>query len=103
MALLGAGLGGIVGSVSAASPAVDSVSPAGGAPSTAVTITVSNFPSGWTLNDVLFDVTSCNDEAKQNDTTITCSAPAGGGTVDVRVIANGGAVDVTATNAFTYA
>lgn len=87
----------------AASPSIVSVTPGGGSPGTGVTIVVSDFPSGWTLTDVLFDVTGTTDEVKQNETTITCSSPAGGGTVNVRVIANGGAVDVTATNAYTYA
>ncbi len=87
----------------AASPAIDNVSPGGGPPSTVVTITVSGFPSGWTLADVQFGATPCSDESKASETSITCSAPAGGGTVDVRVLANGGAIDLTASNAFTYA
>lgn len=81
-------------------PTISSVSPASGTTGggTSVTITGSNF-SGVTA--VTFGSTAASFVAK-NATEITATAPAGTGTVDIRVTTTGGTSAISAADLYTY-
>ncbi|MDR0213064.1 MAG: IPT/TIG domain-containing protein [Comamonas sp.] len=83
-------------------PTVTGVTPSQGAGSggTSVTITGTDFTN---VSDVLFGSTSAQSFSVKSATSITAIAPAGSGTVHVRVAAVGGTSGTSAADQFTYA
>ncbi len=88
-------------SITSTDPTVTSISPASGplAAGTVVTITGRNFTGA---NAVKFGVTSATTFTVNSSTQITATAPAGTGTVDVRVTVPGVTSAITAADQFTY-
>lgn len=83
------------------SPSVTSISPTAGPTGggTTVTITGTNFSSATA---VTFGATAANGFTVNSATQITATAPAGTGTVDVRVTTGGGTSATSAADQFTY-
>ncbi len=100
--VLASSIGGLAGVAAAATPAprVTGISPASGASGTVVTITGTNLTGATAVsfgpgnNATTFSVT--------NATTVTATAPAGSGTVDVQVTTPGGTSQVQTLDWFTY-
>jgi hypothetical protein len=79
-------------------PAVTGVSPSSGPNGTAVTITGSNFTGA---SSVMFGTASAT-YTVQDAATITATAPAGAGPVDVTVTTPGGTSPINANDKYTY-
>lgn len=80
-------------------PTVTAISPATGAAGTTVTITGTNlFPA----TEVLFGSTPAASITAETATQITATAPAGTGTVDIRVVAPAGESATVAGDRFSY-
>src|SRR5450830_632789 len=82
-------------------PAVTSLSPTSGASAggTSVVITGTNFTGA---SAVKFGVTNASSYTVNSATQITATAPAGSGTVDVRVVTVGGTSSTSANDLFIY-
>ncbi|WP_169055411.1 putative Ig domain-containing protein [Rhizobium sp. P44RR-XXIV] len=87
--------------VNVPAPTISSISPTSGPTSggTAVTITGANF-SGTTA--VTFGATAASSFTVNSATSITATAPAGTGTVDIRVTTTGGTSATSAADQYTY-
>ncbi|QNN46135.1 IPT/TIG domain-containing protein [Thermomonas brevis] len=85
-----------------AAPTVTAVSPTSGSPSGGTTVVINgNNLTGATA--VTFGGTSANGFTVNNTNQITATAPAGTGTVDVRVTTAGGTSATSGADQFTYA
>ncbi len=79
-------------------PTVTGVSPASGYEGTSVVVTGTNFTGA---SGVAFGANAATSFTVNNDTSITATAPAGSGTVDVTVTTSGGTSTTGAADAFT--
>ncbi len=80
-------------------PTVIALSPASGFATTSVVVTGTNFTGA---TGVSFGATQASDFTVNNDTSITATAPAGTGVVDVTVTTTGGVSATTSADHFTY-
>ncbi|MBB5066078.1 chitobiase/beta-hexosaminidase C-terminal domain-containing protein [Granulicella mallensis] len=80
-------------------PTITALNPSSGAAGTSVTITGTNFTGATAVNFGATPATSFN---VNSATSITAVAPAGSGTVDVKVVAPNGTSATAAADQFTY-
>jgi len=86
-----------------APPTITSVSPAAGPAAGGTTVTITGTNVGLIATAVSFGATPATAFTVNSQTSITATAPAGTGTVDIRVTAAGGTSATSAADQYSYA